>query len=61
MSQRQLPAQLRKLPSSRKGKKLTPAELRAKKTRVELSLKQSVQLLMRPKGKGLSLIVWKEH
>ena len=39
MSQRQLPAQLRKLLSSRKGKKLNPVELQAKKPRVELSLR----------------------
>ena len=43
MSQRQLPAQLRKLPSSRKGKKLTPAELWAKKPRFESLNTSSLQ------------------
>ena len=50
MSQRHLPAQLSKLPSSRKGKKkqLIAAELRAKKprhARVELSLKQKCVII----------------
>ena len=52
MSQRQFPAQLRKLSSSRKGKKLTPAELRAKKPRVELSFKQKCAIMDEVKRRG---------
>ena len=52
MSQRQLPAQLRKLPSSRKRKKLTPAELWARKPRVELSLKWKCAIINEVKRRG---------
>ena len=51
-SKRQLPTQLRKLPSSRKGKKLTPAELQAKKPRVELNLKQKCAIIDEAKRRG---------
>ena len=57
MSQTYLTAQLRNLPSSRKKKKLTPAELQAKNPRVEL---RSVLSLIKPKGEVISLKVWIE-
>ncbi len=57
MSRRHQPAQLKKLPNSRKGKKLTQAELLAKKPRVELSVKDKCAIIDEAKGLVLSLKV----
>jgi len=52
MSQRQLPAHFRGTPASRKGKKLTPAQLQAKKPQVELTLKQKSDIIDEAKRRG---------
>lgn len=51
MSQRQLPAQLREQ-CSRKRKKLTQAQLKARKPRVELTLKQKSDIIDEAKKRG---------
>ena len=49
-----MPAHLRELPgsSSRKGKQLTPAQLLARKPRVELTLKRKCELIDEAKKRG---------
>ena len=59
MSQRTLPAQF-KAPSSRKGKKQTSLELQAKKSRVELTLKQKRAIIDEAKKRVSILKMWKE-
>ena len=49
-----MPAHLRELPgsSSRKGKQLTPAQLLARKPRVELTLKRKCEIIDEAKKRG---------
>ncbi len=51
MNKRQVPAHLKQV-SSRKGKKQTPAQLSARKSRVELTLKQKCEIIDEAKKRG---------
>ncbi len=56
MNKRQVPAHLKQV-SSRKGKKQTPAQLSARKSRVELTLKQKCEIIDESKKRGFKIFI----